>query len=338
MENIVLFTPFFALLLDFLLGEPPQKIHPVCAVGKTAFFLEQKFLNSAKSSAAKFFGGLFCSLTVTVIFAVIPLLVFLLIKKYFFSHEENGYFLFSFLFSGIILYLCIAPKSLVYHVNAVKQELEKHDLTAARGKLSRIVGRNTEKLNEAGIVRASIESLSENSVDSTAASFFWFTAGFVLLSFEGAVFLTVFHRIFNTLDAMWGKRNEKYLYFGKFAARTDDVLNFFPSRLTFYIIVLSCLFIKNCSAKTAYTIGRKYRSRHASPNSGWAEAPYAGALNLKLAGPVYYGDFFCDYPYIGEGTADADLSHLETAITIFYSTVFLTVIFCTVILFLACLK
>lgn len=338
MENITLFIPFFAFLLDFLLGEPPQKIHPVCAAGNTASFLEQKFLNKTQSNAAKFLGGLFCSLSVTVIFAVIPLLVFLLIKKYFFSHGENGYFVFSFLFSGIILYLCIAPKSLIQHICAVKNELEKHDLTAARGKLSLIVGRNTEKLDEAGIVRAGIESLSENSVDSTAASFFWFTAGFALLSFEGAVFLTVFHRIFNTLDAMWGKKNKKYLFFGKFAARTDDVLNFFPSRLTFFFIVLSCLFVKNCSAKNAYAIGRKYRGRHASPNSAWAEAPYAGALNLKLAGPVYYGDFFCDYPYIGEGTADANLSHLETALNIFYATVFLTVIFCTVVLFLVCLK
>ena len=133
---------------------------------------------------------------------------------------------------------------------------------------------------------------------------------------------------------MWGKKNEKYFYFGKFPARFDDVLNYLPARLCFYFIVLACLCIKECDAKNAYLIGRKYRSKHASPNSAWAEAPYAGALNLKLAGPVYYGDFFCDYLYLGEGSLDATKEHLETALKIFHCSIFICLIFCTIFLYL----
>lgn len=142
------------------------------------------------------------------------------------------------------------------------------------------------------------------------------------------------HRAVNTLDAMWGKKNEKYFYFGKFPARLDDVLNYLPARLSFYFILLACCCIKECDYKNAYTIGKKYRSKHASPNSAWAESPYAGALNLKLAGPVYYGDFFCDYPYLGEGSLKATQKHLETALKIFYASIFICLIFCTIFLFL----
>lgn len=332
MEELVIFVPIFAFFLDLLLGEPKTSLHPVCKLGSIASFLEKKMPAQITENYQKFLYGLFCSLVLTIIFTGIPLLSFMAIKKYLLYYLPDFYPIFAFLFSAFILYLCIAPKSLTEHVGYIGKELKQNNLPEARTKLSWIVGRNTQKMEEADIVRASIESLSENSVDSTVSSFCLFTLGYWLFSYEGAIFLVTLQRIFNTLDAMWGKKNEKYLYFGKFPARTDDVLNFVPARIGFYLIVLSCFFVKGCDYKNALKIGRKYRSTHASPNSAWAEAPYAGALNLKLAGPVQYGNFFCDYPYLGEGTLNADLAHLEKALLLFHVSVFCTIAFCTLLL------
>lgn len=333
MENLVLFIPITAYILDTIFGEPKAQFHPVCWLGNTALFLEHKKLPVLANHAQQFLYGLFCTSSIVLLFALLPLLVFCVIKKYLLYYFPELYAVFAFLSASIILYLCIAPKSLVQHVEAVQKELKQQNLSEAQIKLSHIVGRNTQKMDEHAIIRASIESLSENSLDSTLASFFWFSLGYALFSFEGAIFFPLLHRAINTLDAMWGKKNEKYFYFGKFPARFDDVLNYLPARLCFYFILLACYCIKDCDFKNACIIGKKYRSRHTSPNSAWAEAPYAGALNLKLAGPVYYGDFFCDYPYLGEGSLEATQIRLETALKIFHVSIFVCLIFCTVFLF-----
>lgn len=333
MEHLILFIPITAYILDAIFGEPSAKFHPVCWLGNTALFLEQKKLSTLTSHSQQFLYGIVCTNSIILLFAVLPVLVFCVIKKYIFYYFPEFYAFFSFVFASFILYLCIAPKSLVQHVEAIQKELTQNNISGAQIKLSYIVGRNTKKMNEHDIIRASIESLSENSLDSTLASFFWFSIGFVLFSYEGALFFVLLHRAVNTLDAMWGKKNEKYFYFGKFPARLDDVLNYLPARLSFYFILLACCCIKECDYKNAYTIGKKYRSKHASPNSAWAEAPYAGALNLKLAGPVYYGGFFCDYPYLGEGSLEAAQKHLETALKIFHASIFICLIFYTIFLF-----
>lgn len=333
MENIVLFIPITAYILDTIFGEPAANFHPVCWLGNTASFLEQKKLSSLQSHTGQFLYGAFCTSILIFLFAVLPLLVFCVLKKYCIYYLSDFYILFAFLFTSFILYLCIAPKSLAQHIDAVQKELRQGNIPEAQKKLSFLVGRNTDKMNEHDIIRAGIESLAENSMDSTLASFFWFSLGYWLFSYEGAIFFVLLHRIINTLDAMWGKKNKKYFYFGKFPARFDDVLNFLPARLSFYCILLACCCIKECDRKNAYIIGKKYRSKHASPNSAWAEAPYAGALNLKLAGPVYYGDFFCDYPYLGEGSLEAKQKHLETALKLFHYSIFLCLIFCTCFLF-----
>ena len=335
MENLILFIPIAAYILDAIFGEPDSRFHPVCWLGNTALFLEQKKLSSLQSHSQQFLYGIFCTSIIILFFAVLPLLVFCVLKKYFLYYFPEYYEIVAFIFASIILYLCIAPKSLARHVEAVQQELKKNNLSEAQKKLSYIVGRNTKKMDEHAVIRACIESLSENSLDSTLAGFFWFSLGYALFSFEGAIFFVLLHRAVNTLDAMWGKKNEKYFYFGKFPARFDDVLNYLPARLCFYFILLACRCIRECDYKNACAMGKKYRSRHASPNSAWAEAPYAGALNLKLAGPVYYGDFFCDYPYLGEGSLDAAQTHLETALKIFQYSIFICLIFCTVFLFFA---
>lgn len=334
MENLILFIPITAYILDTIFGEPNARFHPVCWLGSTALFLEQKKLPSLTSHSRQFLYGIFCTSIIILLFAVLPLLVFCVLIKYIFYYYPECYEIFAFIFASIILYLCIAPKSLIQHVEAIQKELKENNIPEAQVKLSHIVGRNTQKMDKHDIIRASIESLSENSLDSTLATFFWFSLGYLLFSYEGAIFFPLLHRAINTLDAMWGKKNEKYFYFGKFPARFDDILNYLPARLYFYFILFACYYIKDCDFKNACIIGKKYRSKHASPNSAWAEAPYAGALNLKLAGPVYYGDFFCDYPYLGEGSLEAAQTHVAVALKIFYGSIFICLIFWTIFLFI----
>lgn len=334
MENIVLFIPVTAYILDAVFGEPAVKFHPVCWLGNIASFLEQKKLPSLQNHALQFLYGIFCTAVLMLIFCLLPVLIFCVFKKYCLYYADTFYPLMACILASFILYLCIAPRSLTLHIEAIQKELLQKNIPEAQTKLSAIVGRNTNTMNEHDIIRASIESLAENSLDSTLASFFWFSLGYWLFSYEGAIFLVLLHRTMNTLDAMWGKKNEQYFYFGKFPARFDDVLNYLPARLCFYTILLACFCIKECNSKNAYAMGKKYRSKHASPNSAWAEAPYAGALNLKLAGPVYYGDFFCDYPYLGEGSLEAAPAHLEIALKLFHCSIFIFLVFCTCFLFL----
>lgn len=316
MEHISLFIPLVALILDTLLGEPKKNIHPVCLLGNTANYFEKTFKKETQKKAENFFWGCIATLICIIIFSLLPTLLFLAIEKFGLQFFPILIPLTGFLFSSLVLYLCIAPNSLIKHVYFVLNELKKHNLPEARKKLSWIVGRNTDTMEEKDIIRASIETLSENSVDSYFASLFWAVVGYSLFSYTGLIFFVSLHRIINTLDAMWGKRNEQYEFFGKFVARFDDVLNFLPARISFIFIILACIITKNVNTKKALLIGFKYRNTHASPNSAWAEAPYAGALDLKLAGPVSYGNFHCNYPYIGEGTLDATIQHLYFALTI----------------------
>lgn len=334
MEHFILFIPLFALILDTLLGEPPQYMHPICFLGNTANFLEKKLRHDQQNHSIAFLNGLLASCICIIIYSIIPTLFFLCIEK-FLSYS------FSFLipiigvfFSTLILYICIAPNSLIEHIHFVTKELENNNLIEARKKLSWIVGRNTEKMEESEISRACIETLSENSVDCFFASFIWTIIGYVLFSFTGIIFFVSLHRILNTLDAMWGKRNEKYEFFGKFVARFDDVLNYIPARISFIFIIIACIFTKRTHIKKAISIGFKYRNALASPNSAWAEAPYAGALNLKLAGPVMYGDFYCNYPYIGEGELLATRQNIYTALIIYKNSIIIGTLFTILSLFI----
>ena len=251
----------------------------------------------------------FCVVTPFVLIALLILASFSVAR---FSVEAQAFL--AFLMTSLCLYLCIAPRSLKEHALAVSDSLEKNDVEGARTAVSAIVGRSTQNMDSFAVSRACIESVAENVTDSVLSSIFWTSVGLIFFGFEGAVAFMVLHRCFNTLDAMWGKRNETYQYFGTFAARMDDVLNFCPARLSLLSIVGASYFTPNTDYKEAWRVGYAYRYAHNSPNSAWSEAPFAGALGLKLGGPVSYGDLFVDYPYFGDGTIEADVSHIRLAI------------------------
>ena len=136
----------------------------------------------------------------------------------------------------------------------------------------------------------------------------------------GAAAAALVHRVFNILDAMWGKKNEQYRHFGTFAARTDDTLNFIPARLILSCISLAALFLPGASSRHALTVGWTFRRAHASPNSAWSEAAFAGALGLRIGGPVSYKGMPADYPWIGSGRKEATAGDLDRAIRLMWLT------------------
>ena len=173
----------------------------------------------------------------------------------------------------------------------VYKELAKGDLPAARRAVARIVGRDTQNLTAAGVTRAAVETVAENASDGVIAP--------LLYMLLGGAPLALTYKAINTMDSMLGYKNEKYLYFGRCAAKLDDAANWLPSRLAALLWVAAAALTGN-SARGAWRIWRRDRRRHASPNSAQTESACAGALGVQLAGPAYYFGEYYDKPTIGD--------------------------------------
>lgn len=195
----------------------------------------------------------------------------------------------------------IAQRSLYDHVGPIASALEAGDVPAAGADVAMIVGRDTEALDEAGIARAAIESLAESFCDGVVAPLFWLLA----LGLPG---IWVYKAI-NTADSMIGHREERWRAFGWATARTDDLLNIVPSRLGGLLICLA--------GRGGWRIMWRDSAGHASPNAGWPEAAMAGALGLKLAGPIAYDGVCQKKRWIGEGGSSAGPSDIRRALAIY---------------------
>lgn len=290
--NALLLIPL-VLLLDRLLGEP-ARFHPLVGFGKFATRLESK-LNAGSN---RFIKGL-----VAWSLAVIPLCLLVSIL----DNALGGYWL-----SLVFGWLAIGWNSLRQHGLAVMNALLKDDLLEARTKTSYLVSRDTSNLNETELSRATIESVLENASDAIFAPLFF-------LFFFGAPGV-VFYRLCNTLDAMWGYRNEQFEQFGKVTARIDDVLNFIPARLT---AILFTICGKTTLALDAWlTQGRKWYS----PNAGVVMASGAGALNVKLGGSAIYHGQLKARPDLGFGEAP-NVSDIRRALTLIDRAIYCLVAF-----------
>ena len=185
----------------------------------------------------------------------------------------------------------LAARSLDRHVNPVGQALVDHDLPAARTAVSRIVGRDPERLDAAGVARAALESLAENASDGIIAPLFWGA----LLGLPGLFA----YKAINTLDSMIGHRTPRHVDFGRFAARLDDAANWPPARLTALLIALA-----GGHFRRALAVVRADARHHRSPNAGWPEAALAGALNIRLSGPRIYDTGIADEPWLNPAAPD----------------------------------
>jgi adenosylcobinamide-phosphate synthase len=208
-------------------------------------------------------------------------------------------------------YLLLATKSLKIESMKVYQALSKGKLEEGRQAVSMIVGRDTTNLTESGIIKAAVETVAENTSDGCIAPIL-----FMIIAGAGGGF---FYKAINTMDSMIGYKNEKYINFGKFAARLDDILNYIPARISAYLMIGSTFFLK-LNTKNAWKIYRRDRYKHASPNSAHTESVVAGALEVQLAGDAYYFGKLYQKKTIGVDIRNIECEDIKRANLLLYQT------------------
>ncbi len=270
-----------ALLLDLILGEP-RKYHPLVGFGNLATSFE-KWLNplpykQRKSSIFK--GG------IAIFILVLPFMI----TSYFLVTAIPWWWL-AWIINITVLYWAIGHQSLREHSLNVFGKLNDNDINASRKLLSMIVSRNTDQLDETQITQATIETVLENGSDAIFAPIFWFCLLEAIANLGAPA--VILYRLVNTLDAMWGYRNERFLYFGRVAARLDDVLNCIPARL----VAISYAVLGN--TRLAFHCWKQQSPLLKSPNAGPVMTAGAGSLNIRLGGPAYYHEIYTEKPYFG---------------------------------------
>lgn len=265
--------------LDCLLGDPAGWPHPVVYFGKLIAWGE-RHLNRGSHRVLK--GALLAMVLVLSVFGLAWGLLWGADRL----HWSVGLGL-----RTLLIFFCLAGTTLRREVAGVFEAVES-SLEAGRRQVARIVGRDTSALSAQEIRTAALETLAENQSDGVVAPLFWLALG--------GVPAMLAYKMVNTLDSMIGYRTERYRDFGRVAARTDDVANFLPARLT------ACLMVLASGRLSLFRFVRKYGPCHASPNSGWPEAALAGILDCRFGGPHYYFGELFDKPYIG--THDRPLS------------------------------
>ena len=270
------------VIMDLVAGDPERLIHMVQIFGFVIQLLDEALYKKSRYHRV-FWGGVLVVITL-VICTGIPALVLWLLWRFF--HP-----LLYALWGGVLCWQCLAAKSLRDQSDLVRVPLEEHDLEKARKMVARIVGRDTDALDEEGVARAAVETVAENTSDGVIAPLFYLALG-------GPV-LGCFYKAVNTMDSMIGYKNTRYIEFGRAAAKFDDFVNYIPARLAALELILAA---KLCGfdAKNALRIWKRDRHNHASPNSAQTESAVAGALGLRLAGPAVYFGKTLDKPYIGD--------------------------------------
>ncbi len=301
--------------LDLLLGDPHWAPHPVRAIGALISVLEKGLRKLfPKSHGGELAGGVaLVVLTLSVPTALTVLLLWAcrLVSPWLALGVES-----------VLCYQLLATRSLAAESHKVYDALKTGDLDKARYAVSMIVGRDTDQLDEAGVTKAAVETVAENASDGVIAPLIFMAIG-------GAP-LGMFYKAANTMDSMVGYKNDKYLYFGRAAAKWDDVLNFIPARVAG---VLMCLggAAAGYDGRNAWRIFRRDRKNHKSPNSAHTEAACAGALQLRLAGPAVYFGKVSEKPYIGDDQRPPEPLDILRAGRILYATAFFALLlFCGV--------
>ena len=292
-----------AFFLDTVLGDPQTRWHPVAVLGRLIAFLEKLLYPLRGSDAQKFaMGSLLTLLVLCISYAFADGLLL--------AARQLPVAWGAEVVSVILLYFCISPRMLAKAGQDIYALLVKGDIAAAREHVGYIVGRDTAELDEADAARAAIETVAENTVDGVIAPLFFFALG-------GAP-LAVLYRAANTMDSMLGYKNERYLYFGRMAARVDDVLNFVPARMTGILFVMAA-FLLGYDGRNALNILVRDAVGHPSPNGGHAEAPVAGALHIRLGGVNYYFGERHFRAYMGDAHMEITAKHILGAIRLMYT-------------------
>lgn len=287
-------------VIDIFIGDPYNFPHPIRAIGTLIAKLE-KFVRSRFKNLRS--GGTFLALTVLIVSTLIPLAVL------FVCYKINIFF--GLAVESVMCWQLVAARCLQKESMKVCHAVEEKDIEKARQAVSMIVGRDTDVLDETGIVKAAVETVAENTSDGVTAPIMYIALGGAPLGF--------FYKAANTMDSMIGYTNEKYIDIGRFAAKLDDVMNFIPSRLTALVMILSA-YLLGADGKNAARIWKRDRRKHASPNSAQTESVCAGALDIRLAGDAYYFGELHKKEFIGDDIRTPESEDIRRANRLMYCT------------------
>ena len=303
---------WIAYILDLIFGDPQNIIHPVQIIGKMISLGEKILLKEKSGSRYKFFAGIILNIFVVSITYGLTCLIYK-------SSKTSGVFT---LIEIYLMYTVFSVNSLAREGNRVYNILKEGNIEKARKDLSYLVSRDTETMDEKMIIRSTMETISENTVDGIVAPMFYM--------FLGGLPLAMTYKAINTLDSMVGYKNEKYMDFGKFSAKIDDIANFIPARITGFLIVAASMILRY-NYKNSLKIFIRDRKNHSSPNSAHAEASVAGALGVQFGGRVSYFGKEVDKPVIGDKIKDFELEDIKKNIKIMYAASFLSLVMFSVI-------
>jgi len=294
---------FLALLIEAMVGYPYWVVqgigHPVIWIGRSIALLDDTLNHESMSRASRRAAGVVSLFIVIAVTAVVAHLL-----------ERFLFWLpLGVLFAALPASTLIAQRSLHGHVECVALALEQEDLETGRHAVSRIVGRDPQALDEAGVARAAIESLAENFSDGVVAPIFWIVVGGLA---GGAVYKAI-----NTADSMIGHRTRRHHAFGWAAARLDDLANLPASRLSALLLIAAAAITSRETAAQAWRAVTRDASHHRSPNAGYPEAAMAGALDLALAGPRVYAGIEVEDAVMGHGRRDATAADIRAALALF---------------------
>lgn len=309
-------TAILGFIADTLIGDPRSKLHPVVLIGQLIAGLEKLFYRETQSSRQKLVsGGILAMLVMVLTYEIVNAIELLL------QNISNKYVIMAI--NGFLLSFTISPKSLANAGREIYDYLMVEDLENARCKVGWIVGRDTENLSPQEVSRAAIETVAENTVDGIISPLFFFLIGGLPLAY--------LYRAINTMDSMLGYKNDRYLYFGRVAARIDDVANYIPARITGIIFVVSA-FVLRLNTTNSWKMLRRDASKHPSPNGGWAEASVAGALEIRLGGYNFYFGRETFRAYMGEPLQEMGPQHIMTCIQMMYTATILFLLLAHVVI------
>lgn len=301
-------------VLDLIIGDPHSMPHPIRLIGKMISYLDKSFRKGMKTSdegynsrtmrMRGFFLWLCVSSTAIVVVGIVTIV----------SYMIHPYF--GVAIEGILTFYCLAAHSLKKESMVVYYALKNEGLEAGRYAVSMIVGRDTDLLDETGVIKAAVETIAENTSDGVIAPMLYLAIGGPIAG--------MLYKAVNTMDSMIGYHNDKYEDLGFFAAKADDIFNYIPARLTATLtIVMSCMDSVSFDPVGARDIYKRDKKNHKSPNSACSESAFAGALGLKLAGDAYYFGKLVSKPYIGDEVKPICLEDIKRANRLMYRVTFL---------------
>lgn len=322
---------FLGFCLDLIMGDPYCLPHPIRLIGNLISKLE-KYLRKDERGTKNMWLGL--AEVIIVLMTTVAVTAAILLGAY----KFNVWF--GMIVEMIMTYQILATKCLKVESMKVYKCLKSGDIEASRKAVSMIVGRDTQSLDEEGVAKAAIETVAENTSDGVIAPMLFTAIGGPIFGF--------FYKAVNTMDSMIGYKNDKYLYFGRTAAKLDDIVNFLPARISAYLMIVATFFagltsnkstseassdVKTYSVKRAFYIYKRDNRNHASPNSAQTESVCAGALGIRLAGDACYFGKVVKKPYIGDAYRKVEYEDIRRINYLMYLTAFTCEAACLMIMF-----